>query len=96
MRTTITVNGEARALDLDHRVTLLDALREHLASRGVQTLVHYPIPPHCQQAYAHLRHLSLPLAERLHDEVLSLPLGPSLRADQMGQVVDACLSFPVA
>lgn len=73
-----------------------DALREHLASRGVQTLVHYPIPPHRQEAYAQLRHVSLPLTERIHDEVLSLPMGPGLRADQVARVVDACLSFPLA
>ena len=73
-----------------------DALREHLASRGVQTLVHYPIPPHRQEAYAELRHVSLPLTERIHEEVVSLPMGPGLRADQVAQVVDACLSFPVA
>jgi len=70
------------------------ALREHLASAGVQTLVHYPIPPHRQAAYPQLRHLSLPLTERLHDEVLSLPMSPTLRPDQVARVVEACLSFP--
>jgi dTDP-4-amino-4,6-dideoxygalactose transaminase len=49
-----------------------------LADRGVQTLVHYPVPPHLQQAYAGLglQRGCLPIAERLADQVLSLPMGP--------------------
>ncbi|MGE7138697.1 DegT/DnrJ/EryC1/StrS family aminotransferase [Luteibacter sp. NPDC031894] len=71
-----------------------EALRMHLAEAGVQTLVHYPIPPHRQDAYPRLRHLSLPLAERMHDEVLSLPMSPRLDDEQVERVVDACLAFP--
>jgi dTDP-4-amino-4,6-dideoxygalactose transaminase len=71
-----------------------DALQAHLAEAGVQTLVHYPIPPHRQWAYPYLRHLSLPLTERLHDEVLSLPMAPGLTDGQVERVIDACVSFP--
>jgi dTDP-4-amino-4,6-dideoxygalactose transaminase len=56
-----------------------DDLQQRLASRGVQTLIHYPIPPHRQQAYADLAPRSdLPIAEKLTAEVLSLPIGPHL------------------
>lgn len=69
------------------------ALREHLAAHGVQAQVHYPVPPHRQAAYASLRELSLPLTERLHAEVLSLPMAATLRNDQVERVVEACMSF---
>ena len=57
-----------------------DRLAERLREAGVETLIHYPIPPHLQQAYAPLRlpRGSFPVAERLADSVLSLPMGPHL------------------
>ena len=59
----------------------------------VQTLIHYPIPPHLQDAYADLAVSigSLPIAERLAGRVLSLPMGPHLTLDQAQQVVDAIM-----
>jgi dTDP-4-amino-4,6-dideoxygalactose transaminase len=71
-----------------------EALREHLARQGIQTLVHYPVPPHRQPAYASLRNLRLPLTDRLHAEVLSLPMAAVLRDDQVERVVEACMSYP--
>lgn len=57
-----------------------DALQARLSEAGVGTLIHYPIPPHCQAAYAEmgLAPEALPLARRLAGEVLSLPIGPHL------------------
>jgi dTDP-4-amino-4,6-dideoxygalactose transaminase len=68
-----------------------DDLATALAEDGVQTLVHYPIPPHRQQAYAELGlgEGSLPIAERLAEQVLSLPIGPHLQRDQAARVIDA-------
>lgn len=67
-----------------------DRLRSRLDAAGVQTLVHYPIPPHRQQAYADLEvRTPLPVAEQLADEVLSLPMGPHLTDDQVARVIDA-------
>lgn len=68
-----------------------DALQKALAEAGVATLVHYPIPPHLQQAYAVARgsRRSLPIAERIHNSVLSLPIGPHLTESQAATVVDA-------
>jgi len=70
-----------------------DALQRHLQLHGIQTQVHYPLPAHRQPAYPSLRHLRLPLTERLHDEVLSLPMGPALRDDEVDRVIAACRSF---
>lgn len=68
-----------------------DALQQRLAQAGIQTLIHYPIPPHRQQAYAALGlgEGALPIAERLANEVLSLPIGPHLPIAQAAQVVAA-------
>jgi dTDP-4-amino-4,6-dideoxygalactose transaminase len=71
------------------------AFQRHLAERGVQTLIHYPIPPHLQAAYRFLGLPagSLPIAERIHEEVLSLPIGPELTADQVEEVIQAVRDF---
>lgn len=68
-----------------------DALKAALAQAGVQTIVHYPIPPHRQQAYAGLGLAagSLPIAEAIHRDVLSLPIGPHLADADAGQVIAA-------
>lgn len=69
------------------------ALRERLAARGIETLVHYPLPPHRQPAYEHLNSCSFPIAEKLAREVLSLPCGPELTAAQVESVaiaLEAC------
>jgi dTDP-4-amino-4,6-dideoxygalactose transaminase len=67
------------------------ALQAALEEAGVQTLIHYPIPPHLQQAYADMGHGhgDFPVAERLADEVLSLPIGPHMTMEQAQQVADA-------
>jgi dTDP-4-amino-4,6-dideoxygalactose transaminase len=72
-----------------------DALQQHLAEQQVQTLIHYPIPPHLQQAYAD-RGFSAGdflVAEQLAREVLSLPIGPHLSLQDAQQVVAAVNSF---
>lgn len=70
-----------------------DALQKHLQLYGVQSQVHYPVPPHQQQAYAELQGCKLPLTEQLHREVLSLPMGPALPVEAVEQVIAACQSF---
>lgn len=73
-----------------------DALRDHLAARGVGTLIHYPVPPHRQPAYADAAFApsAFPIASRMAAESLSLPLGPHLNAEQQAVVIDAIRSFP--
>jgi dTDP-4-amino-4,6-dideoxygalactose transaminase len=70
-----------------------DALQRHLQAHGIRSQVHYPVPPHRQPAYPALRDVRLPLTERLHDEVLSLPIGPTLRTDAVEWVIAACQTF---
>ncbi|HEX8555187.1 MAG TPA: DegT/DnrJ/EryC1/StrS family aminotransferase [Sphingomonas sp.] len=68
-----------------------DAVAVKLADQGIQTVIHYPIPPHRQQAYADLGlgEGAFPVAERLAGEVLSLPIGPHLTMEQAERVVRA-------
>ncbi|WP_339488046.1 DegT/DnrJ/EryC1/StrS family aminotransferase [Pseudomonas sp. EL_65y_Pfl2_R95] len=73
-----------------------DALQKHLAAMGVQTLIHYPIPPHQQQAYSQWNDLCFPLTECIHHQVLSLPISPIMIAVDAKRVVDACNSFKQA
>jgi dTDP-4-amino-4,6-dideoxygalactose transaminase len=72
-----------------------DALQRHLAERGIGTMIHYPIPPHLQAAYAELGlgEGAFPVSEAIHREVLSLPLGPHLCDAQVSEVCAAVLSF---
>jgi dTDP-4-amino-4,6-dideoxygalactose transaminase len=65
-----------------------DALKAHLAARGIASDVHYPIPDHMQQAYE--VRASLPVTERLAGEVLTLPCFPELRDDEVDAVIEAC------
>jgi dTDP-4-amino-4,6-dideoxygalactose transaminase len=66
-----------------------DALQAQLAAKGIQTLIHYPKPPHHQQAYAEWKNMSLPVTERIHAEVLSLPLWPGISEKALESVVEA-------
>jgi dTDP-4-amino-4,6-dideoxygalactose transaminase len=67
-----------------------DDLAATLAKRGIQTVIHYPVPPHRQEAYAdlNLAEGSYPIAERLARDVLSLPIGPHLEDAQVDYVID--------
>ena len=68
-----------------------DALAARLAESGIGTIVHYPVAPHLQQAYAELGFKAgdFPIAEAIHREVLSLPIGPGMTTDQVEQVAAA-------
>jgi len=72
-----------------------ERLRADLGALGVDTQIHYPTPPHLQGAYAEmgLGSGSFPIAERLAGEVLSLPIGPHLREEQVEMVISAVRQF---
>lgn len=70
-----------------------DRLREHLEHYGVQSLIHYPIPPHRQGALSAYASLSLPVTERIHREELSLPMSPLLTDEEINSVVTAVNTF---
>ncbi|MBF7730510.1 DegT/DnrJ/EryC1/StrS family aminotransferase [Pseudomonas sp. N040] len=84
-------NGEQHAWHLFVvRCEQRAALQQHLADCGVQTLIHYPIPPHQQQAYRAWNGKKLPLTEAMHEQVLSLPMDPTLTAEDAQAVIAAC------
>ena len=67
-----------------------DALQKQLADVGVGTLIHYPIPPHLQQAYASAGYMrgQFPVAEKIADQCLSLPIGPHLAMEKIPRVME--------
>jgi dTDP-4-amino-4,6-dideoxygalactose transaminase len=72
-----------------------DALADFLRERGVETLIHYPIPPHLQAAYSDLgiARGSLPITEAIHEQALSLPIGPHLDEEQVTYVSTCVTEF---
>lgn len=69
------------------RVKNREHFQQYLTAKGVQTVVHYPIPPHQQEAYKELNALSLPITEQIHQEVISLPISPVLKDEEVTQVI---------
>lgn len=65
-----------------------EKLQMHLAENGIQTLIHYPIPPHKQIAYKEWNIMNLPIIEKIHREVLSLPMSPVMTNDEVKKVVE--------
>lgn len=65
------------------RMDLQNYLKEH----GIETMIHYPIPPHKQKALADWNQLSFPITEKIHDEVLSIPLNSGLKASEIQHVI---------
>ena len=72
-----------------------DALQKHLTANGIGTLIHYPIPPHLSDAYREMgfKEGDFPITEAIHRTVLSLPMGPHLRAEQLDRVVETIHLF---
>jgi dTDP-4-amino-4,6-dideoxygalactose transaminase len=70
------------------RTSKRDQLQQYLTGNDVQTLIHYPIPPHKQGAYASMNNLSLPITEKIHSEVISLPMSGVV---EMKEVERVCL-----
>jgi dTDP-4-amino-4,6-dideoxygalactose transaminase len=65
-----------------------DALQKYLADNGIQTVIHYPIPPHKQECYKEWNGLSFPVTEQIHAEELSLPISPAMTNEQVRYVID--------
>jgi dTDP-4-amino-4,6-dideoxygalactose transaminase len=64
-----------------------DKLQQYLTDHGIQTLIHYPIPPHKQLAYKEWNSLSFPITEQIHNEVISLPISSVLNMEEINRVV---------
>jgi dTDP-4-amino-4,6-dideoxygalactose transaminase len=61
-------------------------LQEYLTNNGVETLIHYPIPPHKQNCYKELNHLTFLITEQIHNQELSLPISPVITIDEVKKV----------
>ena len=72
-----------------------EALIKYCADNDVQVLMHYPLAPHKQEAYKEYNHISLPIAESIHDEVLSIPLDPTMSIDSINDVIEVLNSYSV-
>ena len=70
-----------------------DELKQHLQDRGISTDVHYPIPPHQQLCYKQWASLSLPITERIHKNILSLPINQTLSQEDLIYVAEALNEF---
>lgn len=70
-----------------------DALREHLTARDINTLIHYPTPPHKQPSFKMWNQEFYPITEKIHREILSLPIDPSLNEEEIQQVIEAVNGF---
>jgi dTDP-4-amino-4,6-dideoxygalactose transaminase len=78
------------------RTTQRIKLQAWLAENQIETLVHYPCAPHKQLAYADYAHLQLPITELLQEQVLSLPIDPTMTDVQITQVIDVCNAYMAA
>ncbi|ELY2620018.1 DegT/DnrJ/EryC1/StrS family aminotransferase [Cronobacter malonaticus] len=70
-----------------------DILQKYMAEKGIQTLIHYPIPPHKQIAYKEYNSLELPITDSLHHEVLSLPMDPTLNKEDVQSIIEVINEF---
>ena len=70
------------------RINKREELQKYLLDNGVQTLIHYPLPPHKQEAYKEWNHESYPISEKIHDEILSLPISGIQSIEDMKKVVE--------
>jgi dTDP-4-amino-4,6-dideoxygalactose transaminase len=77
------------------RVKKRDDLHKYLADNGIQTLIHYPIPPHKQEAFKEYNALSFPITEKIHRDVLSIPIGPILEKEEVINIVKILNEFSV-
>lgn len=70
-----------------------EALQEYLLQNGIETMIHYPIPPHKQKAFAEWNNQSFPITEKIHKEVLSLPISPVMTMDEVDFVIQILNSY---
>lgn len=94
--------GDVRSISTDEervwylfvlRTAKRDELQAHLFGEGIETLIHYPIPPHRQKAYRELHSENLPVTDRLSESILSLPISQCETAENMGKIVSSINCF---
>ena len=67
--------------------------QQYLAEKNIQTIIHYPVAPHNQAAYKNLKHLTLPITEKIHQEVISLPISQVIATNDVLEIVEAVNEF---
>lgn len=67
--------------------------QEYLTKNEIQTLIHYPTPPHKQEAYKEWNHLSYPISEKIHSEIISLPISPVMTDEEVEEVVEVINAY---
>lgn len=70
-----------------------DELQKYLKEHGIETLIHYPIPPHQQECYQEWNHLHFPITEKIHAQELSIPMNQAISAEEAKEIVAALNSF---
>lgn len=70
-----------------------DEFQKYLTEKGIQTIIHYPTPPHKQGAYKEWNNLSFPITEEIHNTILSLPISPVMTDSEMEKVVEVVNEF---
>jgi dTDP-4-amino-4,6-dideoxygalactose transaminase len=68
------------------RVKDREKFQKYLLDNGIQTVVHYPIPPHKQQAYVEWNKESFPISEKIHEQIISLPISPVMSLEDIKTV----------
>jgi dTDP-4-amino-4,6-dideoxygalactose transaminase len=70
-----------------------EAMIAHLTKHEVGYLIHYPIPPHQQEALVEFSNLNFPITEKIHQEVLSIPISPVLNNNEVQKIIEVLNSF---
>jgi dTDP-4-amino-4,6-dideoxygalactose transaminase len=75
------------------RTAFRERLQKYLSENNIQTLIHYPIPPHKQKAFSKFKSLDLPVTKQIHQEVISLPISSILTIEGVNYIVDRINAF---
>jgi dTDP-4-amino-4,6-dideoxygalactose transaminase len=70
-----------------------DKLIDYLTQNHIQTVIHYPIPPHKQKAFTEWNHLSYPITEKIHSEIISIPISPILTEKEVDKIIITLNSY---
>lgn len=88
---TVSLRGTKQSNHVFHlfviRTENRDKLQKYLSEKGIQTMIHYPIPPHKQKALLDWNYMSFPITEKIHNEVLSLPISPVMTMDEIDYII---------
>ena len=89
---TVSLRGAKQSNHVFHLFVIRTSnridLQNYLHENGIQTVIHYPVPPHKQKALSLWNHLSFPITEKIHDEVLSLPISPVLTMEEVDFIIE--------